>query len=187
MSSLPPDPYKILGVSKDAQIVEIRSAHRKLVLKCHPDKVQDPTLKAQKQDEFQKVQQAYELLSDEKERQKYDDQVKLVELRRQMSNRANTAAPRSSSKYTEYEIRTPEPRSSSFKSAASSPTTSSRVYATYSKSWDEEGRGTRFFETEPRSRREREGSYSEKPSKRDIERERERDVRDRERERERER
>ena len=49
MSSFPPDPYKVLGVSKDAQTPEIRSAHRKLVLKCHPDKVQDPTLKAKKQ------------------------------------------------------------------------------------------------------------------------------------------
>ncbi|KAG8406858.1 hypothetical protein J3459_018595 [Metarhizium acridum] len=41
MSPLPPDPYKILGVSKDAQTSEIRSAHRKLVLKCHPDKLEE--------------------------------------------------------------------------------------------------------------------------------------------------
>lgn len=73
---------------------EIRSAHRKLVLKCHPDKVQDPTLKAEKQDEFQRVQQAYELLSDEHERRCYDDQVKLAELRKQFQ-RANISTPRS--------------------------------------------------------------------------------------------
>ncbi|KUJ21480.1 heat shock protein DnaJ, partial [Mollisia scopiformis] len=71
-STLPPDPYKLLGVAKDAKLPEIRSAHRKLVLKCHPDKVQDAALKAVKQDEFQKVQQAYEILSDDSKRQQYD-------------------------------------------------------------------------------------------------------------------
>lgn len=81
---LPPNPYKILGITIDAQLHEIRTAHRKLVLKCHPDKVEDPSLKAQKQDEFQKVQQAYELISDEARRSQYDDQVKLFELRRKM-------------------------------------------------------------------------------------------------------
>lgn len=83
-STLPPDPYKLLGVPTDAKLPEIRSAHRKLVLKCHPDKVQDAALKAVKQDEFQKVQQAYELLSDDARRLQYDEQVKLFELRKEM-------------------------------------------------------------------------------------------------------
>jgi len=94
MTTSTPDPYEILGVAKDAQLPEIRSAHRKLVLKCHPDKVQDPTLKAQKQDEFQRVQTAYELLADEKARKRYDDQARLAELREQM--RAKAAASASS-------------------------------------------------------------------------------------------
>lgn len=84
MNPLPPDPYLALGVSKTAPISEIRSAHRKLVLKCHPDKVQDEALKAVKQDEFQKVQQAYELLSDDTKRAQYDQHVKLLELRKEM-------------------------------------------------------------------------------------------------------
>lgn len=84
MNPLPPDPYLALGVPKTAQLSEIRSAHRKLVLKCHPDKVQDEALKAAKQDEFQKVQQAYELLSNETQRAQYDAQVKLNELRKEM-------------------------------------------------------------------------------------------------------
>ena len=74
------DPYKILGVAKDATLATIRSAHRKLVLTCHPDKCTDETLKAQKADEFHKVQQAYELLSDEQKRSRYDQKVKLAEL-----------------------------------------------------------------------------------------------------------
>jgi curved DNA-binding protein CbpA len=82
-NSLPPNPYEVLGIAKDAGFPEIRSAHRKMVLKCHPDKVQDATLKAVKQDEFQKVQQAYELLSDDSRRLQYDEQVKLWELRKE--------------------------------------------------------------------------------------------------------
>ncbi|MCJ1375246.1 hypothetical protein MMC20_006480 [Loxospora ochrophaea] len=80
-SPLPPDPYETLGVSKDASLTTIRSAHRKLVLTCHPDKVHDETAKAQKADQFQQVQQAYEILSDDTRRQRYDERVKLAELR----------------------------------------------------------------------------------------------------------
>ncbi|KAK1998320.1 DnaJ-domain-containing protein [Colletotrichum falcatum] len=181
MSSLPPDPYKILGVSKDAQLSEIRSAHRKLVLKCHPDKVQDPTLKAQKQDEFQKVQQAYELLSNENDRAKYDDTVKLAELRKEMA-KANTSAPRAP---RTYEVRTAEPRPDTFgktTSYRSSPNT--KMYSQYnSRSWDEEihSRSNPIFE-EPRSAR-RAASY-EKPSRQDddLRERRRREEKDRERE-----
>jgi curved DNA-binding protein CbpA len=173
-TSLPPDPYKILGVTQDAQIPEIRSAHRKLVLKCHPDKVQDPTLKAQKQDEFQKVQQAYELLSNDKDRQRYDDQVRLAELRRQVNAKANSSAPRTTQTY-KFEVRTPEPRPSSYKSSAGTPP--SAKYS-FSRSYEDPSRD-RLFE-QPPVRRER--SYESK-SKRD---ERERD-RDRERAAEKER
>jgi curved DNA-binding protein CbpA len=82
----PPDPYKILGVAKDANILEIRSAYRKLVLKCHPDKVEDETLKRAKQDEFHQVQQAYELLSGDF-RRSHDEHVKLLELREKLGFR----------------------------------------------------------------------------------------------------
>ncbi|KAJ0277877.1 hypothetical protein Brms1b_007544 [Colletotrichum noveboracense] len=162
-SSLPPDPYKILGVSKDAQLPEIRSAHRKLVLKCHPDKVQDPALKAIKQDEFQKVQQAYELLSDENERLKYDDNVKLAELRKEMAaaKGANTSAPRAASARTyDVNIRTAEPRADTFKTTTSSTYRSpNKMYSQYpSRSWDEEiHRSSPIFE-EPRAAR-RAASY----------------------------
>ncbi|PVH97567.1 heat shock protein DnaJ, partial [Periconia macrospinosa] len=67
-----PDPYKALGVSKDADAAQIKSTYRKLVLKCHPDKVTDESLKAQKQEEFHKIQQAYEVIGDESKRELYD-------------------------------------------------------------------------------------------------------------------
>ncbi|KAF7550892.1 hypothetical protein G7Z17_g5415 [Cylindrodendrum hubeiense] len=179
MTSLPPDPYAVLGVTKDAQITEIRSAHRKLVLKCHPDKVQDPELKALKQDEFQKVQQAYELLSDEKERQRYDDQARIAELRKQMQAKANTSSPRATPTTYKFEVRTAEPRPSSYKSTSGTPPSSKGFYP---RSY-EDTRGPQIFDAEPRTVR-RESSYSDKPSKRETERERERE---REKEQERER
>ncbi|KAF2708947.1 heat shock protein DnaJ, partial [Pleomassaria siparia CBS 279.74] len=69
---LPPDPYKALGLTKDADASTIKSTYRKLVLKCHPDKVTDVSLKPQKQEEFHKIQQAYELIGDEEKRSRYD-------------------------------------------------------------------------------------------------------------------
>ncbi|VUC28177.1 unnamed protein product [Clonostachys rosea] len=180
MSPLP-DHYAILGVAKDAQIPEIRSAHRKLVLKCHPDKVQDPTLKAEKQDEFQKVQTAYEVLSNEKERRRYDDSLRLAELKAQLQNKANSSAPR------KYDIKVTETRTPS-KPPTSSPNV--RTFTTYMpSSRDDEkrsrsqSRSRQHYEYEPRHSSKREASYTEKPSKREAEREREKE-RERERERE---
>ena len=84
MSSPEPiDPYLSLGVAKDADISAIRSAHRKLVLKFHPDRIKDEAERAKGKDVFQKVQQAYELLSDPARRSRYDDEVKLAELRKE--------------------------------------------------------------------------------------------------------
>ena len=76
MSATPvADPYAVLGVAKDATLAAIRSAYRKLVLQTHPDKIQDESLRAAKQDEFQRVQQAYEILSDDGRRREYDDRL----------------------------------------------------------------------------------------------------------------
>ena len=89
---LPPNPYKILNVPKDASLATIRSAHRKLVLTCHPDKVHDESLKAQKSEQFQQVQQAYEILSNDTSRQRYDERSKLADLRAEMA--AERGSPR---------------------------------------------------------------------------------------------
>ncbi|KAJ5130848.1 uncharacterized protein N7515_006887 [Penicillium bovifimosum] len=90
--TLPPDldPYATLGVAKEATLTEIRAAHRKRVLKCHPDKIQDESQRRAAQDEFQQVQQAYELLSDETQRAKYDQTVKIAELKRELLERRRT-------------------------------------------------------------------------------------------------
>ena len=97
---LPQSPYKTLNVPKDATLATIRSAHRKLVLSCHPDKVQDESAKKQKAEQFHQVQQAYEILSDENRRQRYDEKVKLAELRAEMAERRGSFPSRGSYEYT---------------------------------------------------------------------------------------
>ena len=83
-SPLPPDPYAALGVAKDASSAEIKTAHRKLALRCHPDKVSEPKEKQAASDLFHKIQTAYEILIDEDRRGRYDAQVRLAELRKDM-------------------------------------------------------------------------------------------------------
>ncbi|KAL2855116.1 hypothetical protein BJX68DRAFT_22693 [Aspergillus pseudodeflectus] len=104
------DPYETLGVAKDATLADIKSSHRKLALKCHPDKIKDESLRSQAQDQFQKVQQAYELLSDDKAREKYDNKVKLAELKREMMARGAYSKPTTPREYRDgryYEERAP--------------------------------------------------------------------------------
>ncbi|HMM06830.1 MAG TPA: DnaJ domain-containing protein [Clostridiales bacterium] len=56
------DPYKVLGVSSDASDEEIKKAYRKLCMKYHPDANVDNPNKAQAEEKFKEVQQAYEAI-----------------------------------------------------------------------------------------------------------------------------
>ena len=63
------DYYKILDVKKDATQDEMKKAHRKLARKYHPDL--NPGNKAA-EDRFKEIQEAYDILSDDAKRAKYD-------------------------------------------------------------------------------------------------------------------
>lgn len=63
------DFYSILGVSRSAKPDEIKKAYRKLAMKYHPDK--NPGDK-KAEEHFKELTEAYEVLSDEKKRQMYD-------------------------------------------------------------------------------------------------------------------
>lgn len=60
-----PDYYKTLGVSKGATADEIKKAFRKLARENHPDAGGD-------EEKFKEINEAYEVLSDEKKRELYD-------------------------------------------------------------------------------------------------------------------
>jgi len=57
--------YQILGVDKNATQEELKKAHRKLALKCHPDKGGDP-------EKFKEINEAYDVLKDAEKREIYD-------------------------------------------------------------------------------------------------------------------
>jgi molecular chaperone DnaJ len=63
------DLYEVLGVARDADVDAIRKAYRKLARKHHPDL--NPGDKAA-EERFKGVQEAYDILSDSKKRQMYD-------------------------------------------------------------------------------------------------------------------
>ncbi len=63
------DYYQILGVKKDTKADEIKKSYRRLARKYHPDV--NPNDKGS-EDKFKEVQEAYDVLSDEKKRKVFD-------------------------------------------------------------------------------------------------------------------
>jgi curved DNA-binding protein CbpA len=133
------DPYLTLGVAKDADIAAIRSAHRKLVLKYHPDRLKGEEEQAKGKDAFQKVQQAYEILSDPTTRARHDNKVKLAQLKKEAMTRD------------------PPPRTAAFPMRPPPPSTPNRdhrdgiIYEERAPSASYFDEGYRYREEEPRT------------------------------------
>jgi DnaJ-class molecular chaperone len=62
------DPYTVLGVTRNAAAADIKKAFRKLAKTWHPDQSKDPRAK----EKFAELNQAYEILGDEKKRGQFD-------------------------------------------------------------------------------------------------------------------
>lgn len=62
------DPYGVLGVSPGATDEEIKKAYRALSRKYHPDANVNNPNKAQAEEKFKEIQQAYQQIMDERER-----------------------------------------------------------------------------------------------------------------------
>ncbi|HWT57443.1 MAG TPA: J domain-containing protein, partial [Rhizobium sp.] len=70
------DPYKILGVKRDAAADEIKAAWRNMAKSAHPDHNQsDPTATAR----FAEIGRAYETLKDPRKRSLFDNAVRMAE------------------------------------------------------------------------------------------------------------
>ena len=63
------DYYEVLGLEKGASVDEIKKAYRKMAMKYHPDRNPDDPAAEEK---FKEVGEAYEVLSDEDKRARYD-------------------------------------------------------------------------------------------------------------------
>ena len=63
------DYYEVLGVAKTADAKEIKKAYRKVAMKYHPDKNQGDKAA---EDKFKEAAEAYEVLSDEQKKARYD-------------------------------------------------------------------------------------------------------------------
>ncbi|KAI0034959.1 hypothetical protein K488DRAFT_44409, partial [Vararia minispora EC-137] len=67
-SSEPKDPYEVLGVKRDATPADIKKTYFSLARKYHPDTNPDKNA----QTKFVEIQEAYDILKDEKKRAAYD-------------------------------------------------------------------------------------------------------------------
>ena len=63
------DYYEVLDVPKNAEAAAIKKAYRKLAIKYHPDKNPD---NKEAEEKFKEAAEAYEILSDENKRARYD-------------------------------------------------------------------------------------------------------------------
>lgn len=62
------NPYEVLGISKNATKEEIKKAYRKMAMKYHPDRNKDES----SSEKFKEINNAYEILSNDKKRKEYD-------------------------------------------------------------------------------------------------------------------
>src|SRR6266508_4669588 len=67
--------YEILGVAKTASSAEVRQAYVRLAKERHPDLFTDPAEKARAHEFFRDLTTAFNILSNDRRRQEYDQEL----------------------------------------------------------------------------------------------------------------
>lgn len=93
------DYYKIMGVSADASLDEIKKTYRKLAMLYHPDR--NPNDKSS-EDKFKEIVEAYDVLSDEEKRREFDN---IRSLGRKFSYQSQNNSNNTYSKDTDFNSR----------------------------------------------------------------------------------
>ena len=100
--------YEILEVSRTASKEVITKAYKVLVRKYHPDLEQDETKKEEAKEKMVKINEAYETLSDDIKREKYDNNIALLEERerreKEIQNRKKETNTNSFNQKTSYSV-----------------------------------------------------------------------------------
>lgn len=81
------DYYGVLGIERNADTTEIKTAYKKMAIKHHPDKGGD-------ENDFKRVSEAYEVLSDPEKRRMYDAGVYNPSMSGRTAHPANGVDPR---------------------------------------------------------------------------------------------
>lgn len=81
--------YDLMGISEGASQEEVKKAYRSLALSAHPDKLvsAEPEEVKKVEENFIKIQEAYELLSDPVKRRQYDSSLEFDESLPKLRNR----------------------------------------------------------------------------------------------------
>ncbi|KAL7541965.1 hypothetical protein ACHAXR_011408 [Thalassiosira sp. AJA248-18] len=83
--------YEVLEISKDAELIDIKKAYRRLALKHHPDRNNGSADSAEK---FKSIGQAYTILSDPTSRRNYDAALKCPSMSATAAESPNTNSTR---------------------------------------------------------------------------------------------
>ena len=82
--------YEILEVSRMASKEVITKAYKVLVRKYHPDLEQDKGKKEEAKEKMVRINEAYETLSDDEKRKKYDDTIAILEEKERIKQQGKT-------------------------------------------------------------------------------------------------